>query len=89
MHLTVEISLYPLQAKYKKPIKKFIRALKKDKQVSIYTTAMSTYISGEYDRVMGLLSTEMKEVFNQIPASAVVIKLIPADLQVEKGFLSI
>lgn len=89
MHLTVEISLYPLQEKYKKPIKKFIRALKKDKEVSVYTTAMSTYLSGDYDRVMRLLTVELKTVFQSIPASAVVVKLIPSDLQVEKGFLSV
>jgi len=52
MKITVEISLYPLQQKYKKVIKAFIRNVKEHKGVAVNTTAMSTYITGDYAKVM-------------------------------------
>ena len=89
MKITVELSLYPLKKKYKKPIKKFIRSLKEKKKIGIYTTAMSTYITGDYNKVMKLLQKELKHVFTKNQHVVTVIKIIPQDLAVSKGYLSI
>ena len=88
MQLTVEMSLYPLVEDYTRVIIDFIRTLNANPDVLVRTTAMSTYISGEYDVVMKLLTNELKAVFEQIPDSATVLKIIPKDLNVEDGFLN-
>lgn len=87
MKITVELSLYPLTKDYTSVIIDFIKALKKDNRFLIRTTAMSTYIVGEYDDVMYLLTSELKKVYEYIPDSSTVIKIIPKDLNVEGGFL--
>lgn len=89
MKVTIEISLYPLQKKYKKIIKRFIKKLKGDKKIKTYTTAMSTYITGDYDQVMVAILVELKSVFQDIGNSAAVLKIVPCDLKIERGFIHI
>jgi len=89
MHITVEISLYPLQEDYKTAIKDFIKTMKTESDIIIKTTAMSTYLSGPYDIVMACLTTHLQPVFEVLPHSATVIKIIPQNLQVEQGFIEI
>lgn len=88
MQITVEMSLYPLVEDYTRVIIDFIRGLNDNPDVLVRTTAMSTYISGEYEVVMNLLTNDLKPVFEQIPDSATVLKIIPKDLNVEDGFLN-
>lgn len=87
MHITIEISLYPLIEDYTGIIIGFINNLKQIPDISVHSTAMSTYVSGEYDKVMLALTMELKEIYKIIPDSATVIKIIPKDLNVENGFL--
>ena len=87
MKVTVELSLYPLVEEYTQVIIGFIRRLKQHESIQVRTTAMSTYVTGNYDDVMSILTSELKEVYTIIPDSSTVIKIIPKDLNVEKGFL--
>jgi len=79
MKISVDISMYPLKSEPKKPIAAFIEALAKERTVSIVCTELSTQIYGEYNTVMNLLNREIKEVFEKIPQSVFVIKLVGED----------
>ncbi|MEM9547921.1 MAG: YkoF family thiamine/hydroxymethylpyrimidine-binding protein [Bacteroidota bacterium] len=87
MKVTVELSLYPLREKYTAVIIGFIKSLKEYQAIQVHTTAMSTYVTGEYDAVMQSLQVELKKIYEVVPDSATVIKIIPKDLNVEDGFL--
>lgn len=79
MRISIEISYYPLQEMYKKPIKAFIAALHENSNLVVRSNNMSTQVFGEYDEVMGTLNTCMKNAF-ELPHSVFVIKFINADL---------
>jgi len=86
MEISVDISLYPLQEDYAKPIYAFIKGLEKNPNISVKKNQLSTQIYGDYDEVMALLNTEMKTVFEVLPHSAVVLKFIGnnrADVEVD------
>jgi len=87
MKITVEMSLYPLKDDYTEYVIKFIKEMKSHKSLMIRTTAMSTYISGEYKDVMRMLDKELEILYNNVPDSCTVFKIIPKDLNVEGGFL--
>jgi len=85
---TVELSLYPLQEDYTETIILFIKALKSYTDIQVHTTAMSTYLTGDYDAVMQALTTELKVIHQRIPDSSTVIKIIPKQLNIEGGYLT-
>jgi len=88
MKITIEISLYPLKEDYTGVIIDFIKNLKKHDSVNVHSTAMSTYVSGDYDMAMNIVSSELKKIHQIVPDSCTVMKIIPKDLNVEKGFLN-
>jgi uncharacterized protein YqgV (UPF0045/DUF77 family) len=79
MKISVDISMYPLQSAFEKPITAFIEALAKEQRVNIVRTELSTQIYGEYDVIMPLLEREIRAVFETIPQSVFVIKLVGED----------
>ena len=79
MTISVDISMYPLQSEFEKPISAFIEVLAQEQSVNIVRTELSTQIYGEYDIIMELLQQEIKEVFEKIPQSVFVIKLVGED----------
>jgi uncharacterized protein YqgV (UPF0045/DUF77 family) len=87
MKITVEMSLYPLMEDYTKPIIVFIKKIKSYKTLVVRTTAMSTYISGDYEEVMSMLHRELEILYRSVPDSCTVFKIIPKDLNIEGGFL--
>jgi len=89
MKSTFEISLYPLTEDYSGVILQFIHDLKKHDSIQIYSTAMSTYITGDFENVMNILSSELKKVYEIIPDSSTVVKIIPKPLNVEAGYLNL
>lgn len=89
MHVTVEISIYPLVEDYTSIIIEFINRLKSKSDISIHSTAMSTYVTGDYDLVMAILTSELKELYKEVPDSSTIVKIIPKDLNIENGFLSL
>ena len=88
MKITVELSLYPLRENYTEVIIEFIKSLKNTDSIQVHSTAMSTYVTGDYDDVMKTLQVELKKIYTIVPDSATVIKIIPKDLNVESGFLT-
>lgn len=87
MKITVEMSLYPFMENYTETIIIFIKEVKSYKSLTVRTTSMSTYISGEYKDVMDMLSTELEILYKKVPDSCTVFKIIPKDLNIEGGFL--
>jgi uncharacterized protein YqgV (UPF0045/DUF77 family) len=87
MKITVEMSLYPLSENYTEHIIIFIKSMKLYDTLLVRTTAMSTYISGEYQDVMGMLNIELEKLYHNVPDSCTVFKIIPKDLNIEDGFL--
>ena len=76
MKISVEISMYPLDAEYGTPILKFINRLRQNENLKIVSTQMSTQIFGEYDEVMETINREMKKTFEENEAVVMVMKIV-------------
>ncbi len=78
MILTVEISMYPLQANYIALITDFVAKLNTYPELRIVTTPTATMVVGEYERVMQTL-TDMLRWSYQSHGKAVFITKFIAD----------
>jgi len=76
MEISVDISLYPLQDEYVKPILAFIAAVEKNKNIVVQRNTLSTQVFGKYHEVMSILEKEIFEVFEEIPHSVFVLKIV-------------
>ena len=76
MEISVDISLYPLQEGYEKPILAFIAALEKEQSIDVVRNELSTQVHGDYHTIMQLLEKEILSVFDEIPHSVFVMKLV-------------
>ena len=76
MEISVDISLYPLQAEYETAILAFIAALEKEQGVDVVRNELSTQVHGEYHTIMQLLEKEVLSVFDEIPHSVFVMKFV-------------
>ncbi|MEN8727982.1 MAG: YkoF family thiamine/hydroxymethylpyrimidine-binding protein [Sulfurovum sp.] len=76
MEISVDISLYPLQEGYEKPILAFIAALEKEQSIDVVRNELSTQVHGDYHTIMQLLEKEILSVFDEIPHSIFVMKLV-------------
>lgn len=76
MHISVEISLYPLTPKYEKPILEFIDRLHQHPDLEIHTNTMSTQIFGPYEPVMAALQKELKASLSEEYTNVVVLKIL-------------
>ena len=81
MKTSVEISYYPLNENYLKPIGDFIDRLNTYEELIVKTNGMSTQVFGDYDAVMEAITREIKTSI-KLPHSVFVMKVINADLQV-------
>ncbi|NNC55589.1 MAG: hypothetical protein HKO07_07705 [Pseudomonadales bacterium] len=79
MLITAELSLYPLDAQFKAPIRAYIDALNKVDDIEIRTHALSTEIFGEYDVVMQAVQAATRSVFEQDGAAVLVAKYLNRD----------
>lgn len=79
MQTSVEISYYPLKEEFVPEIVHFLERLNRREGITAVTNGMSTQIFGEYDRVMEVLTSEIKESF-KLPHSVFVMKIVNADL---------
>ena len=68
MHITVEISYYPLVDQYDQPVFELLDLLKNQPEISIEVGTMSTLLSGEYDLVIDLLNSSMKQLMQKYPS---------------------
>ncbi|UFH59776.1 hypothetical protein [Sulfurovum mangrovi] len=77
MQISVDISLYPLkEIGYEQPILDFIAALEKEPSVDIVRNELSTQLHGDYAIIMKLLQEEIYAVFEELPDSVFVLKLV-------------
>lgn len=77
MQISVDISLYPLSiAGYEQPILDFIDALEKEPAVDVVRNELSTQVHGDYAIIMELLHKEIGDVFEKLPHSVFVLKLV-------------
>jgi uncharacterized protein YqgV (UPF0045/DUF77 family) len=76
MRIAVEISLYPLDARYVAPIKEFIARLNAHAGLQVLTNAMSTQIAGEHDQVFAALAEETRVTFAGDHRAVFVMKVL-------------
>jgi uncharacterized protein YqgV (UPF0045/DUF77 family) len=72
----LEISLYPLQQRYRAPIHAFIERLQSEARLRVISSSMSTQVFGDYDLVMSLLTRELRAVLEHGEPAACVIKVL-------------
>jgi uncharacterized protein YqgV (UPF0045/DUF77 family) len=75
MKVAVDISLYPLDADFIPPIKNVIDRLNMHNELEVWTNAMSTQITGEFDDVMNALKEELGTTFELLPKAVFVMKM--------------
>ncbi|MFZ6050858.1 hypothetical protein [Halocola ammonii] len=80
MKISAEMSLYPLEEKYEKPILEFIDKLKSHPELTVNVNTMSTQVFGEFDTVMDEIKIAMKSTFSEELARILVVKFINSDL---------
>ena len=82
MKITLEISMYPLDADYVPVIKGFIRELREQPQLEIVTNQMSTQVRGEFDLVWAAVTAGMKQSMADGIKCVFVTKCLNADLDI-------
>jgi uncharacterized protein YqgV (UPF0045/DUF77 family) len=79
MRISIDISLYPLNQNYVEPILEFINKLETNKNLIVKRNSLSTQVFGEYRDVMNCLDDEIEAVFDAIPESVFVLKMVGSD----------
>ncbi|MEW2920359.1 thiamine-binding protein [Muricauda sp. ANG21] len=78
MKVSVELTLTPLQDNFEPPIIDFIKKLRSS-GLTVLENPMSTQVYGEYDKVMELLHTEIKETFEKLDHVVLTMKMVKSD----------
>lgn len=82
MKITVDISMYPLDADYKPAIKSFIRKLRACEGLTLVTNQMSTQVNGEFDAVTGALQDCIRASMQEQDKVVFVARYLNADLDI-------
>jgi len=82
MRITVELSLYPLQADFIGPISDFIHELRLEPDIEMVTNQLSTQLRGEFATVMGAVSRCTQAAMNRAHPIVLVAKFVNADLDI-------
>ena len=86
MNCSVEISMYPLDKKFKNHIIEFIKKLKLYKSINVMSNSMSTQIFGDFTDVSSAINHEIQLAFkNKIPI-VFNLKIINSDLSILEEF---
>lgn len=78
MNISVELTLTPLQDSFEDAIINFIKKLRKS-GLTVLENPLSTQVYGEYDEVMNILNTEIKEAFEMIDKGLLYMKIVKSD----------
>lgn len=78
MKISVELTLTPLQDDFEPAIIHLIKKLRKS-NLKVLENPLSTQVYGDYDEVMGLLTSEIKEAFNLIENGLLHMKIVKTD----------
>ena len=78
MKISVELTLSPLQDTFEEHIIHFIKKLRTS-GLTVLENALSTQVYGEYDEVMKVLNTEIKEIFEMVDNGLLYMKIVKSD----------
>tara|TARA_R110000765_G_scaffold97118_4_gene182793 strand:+ start:815 stop:1075 length:261 start_codon:yes stop_codon:yes gene_type:complete len=78
MNISVELTLSPLQDTFEDIIIHFIKKLRASGLI-VLENPLSTQVYGEYDKVMNILNTEIKEAFELMDKGLLHIKIVKSD----------
>lgn len=78
MKISVELTLSPLQDDYEPAIINFITKLRAS-GLTVKENPLSTQVYGDYEEVMQMLNTEIKEAFEAIDRGLVYMKIVKSD----------
>ncbi len=78
MKISVELTLSPLQDEFRPAIRDFIKKLRAS-GLTILENPLSTQVYGDYDEVMKILTSEIKNVFELIDKGLLFIKIVKSD----------
>ncbi len=83
MHISIEISLYPLaNEQFKTDIWAFIKTLRQVDGLKVVTNGMSTQVFGEYDLTTQVVMAEIKKVHEKLGSAVFICKFIASDRSV-------
>ena len=82
MKITVDISMYPLDADYKPAIKAFIRKLREFPGLELVTNQLSTQVRGDFDAVTAAITECMRESMDGEQRVVFVARYLNADLDI-------
>ncbi|CAM1356749.1 MULTISPECIES: hypothetical protein [Tenacibaculum] len=78
MKISVELTLTPLQNEFEEPIINFIKKLRAS-GLTILENPLSTQVYGDYDKVMQLITSELKNSFELIDNGILLMKIVKSD----------
>lgn len=80
MKISVELTLTPLQSDFEPIIIQFIKKLRAS-GLKILENPLSTQVFGDYDEVMNLLTSEIKEAMELMDKGLLYMKIVKSDRQ--------
>jgi len=78
MKISVELTLTPLQNEFEESIIKFIKQLRAS-GLTVLENPLSTQVYGDYDTVMRLLVSEIKDALSLIENGLLLLKIVKTD----------
>lgn len=78
MHISVELTLSPLEDSFEGHIIDFIKKLRAS-GLTILENPLSTQVYGEYDEVMRVLGKEIKTAFELMDKGLLYMKIVKSD----------
>jgi uncharacterized protein YqgV (UPF0045/DUF77 family) len=79
MHITAELSLYPLTEDYEDVVIAYIRALRETPDIQLKTGGMSTMIAGDMNVVMQAIKSANMAIMSGGPKAVLVAKFLNGD----------
>ena len=83
MHVSIEISMYPLTPEYEQPIIDFIHRLRENQDIQVHTNQLSTQLVGPYDTILDALREAMRPALSASHTVSFVLKIL--NVKVEPG----
>lgn len=78
MKISVELTLTPLHDDFEPAIINFIKKLRASK-LEVLENPLSTQVYGDYDEVMQVLTSEIKDAFELIERGLLYMKIVKSD----------
>ncbi|SEK88052.1 Thiamine-binding protein [Maribacter orientalis] len=78
MEISVELTFSPLQDDFEQHIIDFIKKLR-ESGLTILENPLSTQVFGSYDKVMKVLTTEIKTAFELMDRGLLFMKIVKSD----------